>query len=186
MDRRMLNSDIVQLSRRRFAATLAGSLGAARLDAVPPRSKLCVMLVAEQFRSDYLSQFAGLLGPGGFRRLMEEGAFLPDCRMASSSFSATGLATIATGAYPEAHGIVAESWYDAASRKIIAANASLTQADTLADQVAAAGGRVFAAGQPAAPAALAGRRGAPFRPRPTVPPVSGARATEAASVARVP
>src|SRR5258706_3875631 len=127
---RMLNSNIVQLSRRRFAATLAGSLGAERLAAVPPRPKLFVLLVAEQFRSDYLTRFASLLCPGGFRRLMEEGAFLPDCRMASSSFSATGLATIATGAYPEAHGIVAESWYDAASKKIIAADASLPRRDT--------------------------------------------------------
>src|SRR5262249_54235537 len=142
---RVLNSNIVQLSRRRFAATLAGSLGAARLAAVPTRPKLCVLLVAEQFRSDYLSQFAGLLGTGGFRRLMEEGAFLPDCRMASSSFSASGLATIATGAYPEAHGIVAESWYDAASKKVVPASASLNQADTLGDQVAGRGGRVFAA-----------------------------------------
>src|SRR5712692_7447541 len=146
MGRRMLNSDIVQLSRRRFAATLAGSLGAARLAAVPPRPKLFVLLVAEQFRSDYLSQFSGQFGPGGFRRLMEEGAFLPDCRMASSSFSATGLATIATGAYAEAHGIVAESWYDAASKKIIAAGASLNQADTLADQAATSGAGVYAAG----------------------------------------
>ena len=142
----MLNSNIVQLSRRRFAATLAGSLGAARLSAFPPRPKLLVLLVAEQFRSDYLTRFAGLFGPGGFRRLMEEGAFLPDCRMACSSFSATGLATIATGAYAEAHGIVAESWYDPASRAMIAARAGLTQAATLSDQVAAAGGnRVFAA-----------------------------------------
>src|SRR5712691_13225343 len=79
----MLNSNIVQLSRRLFAATLAGSLEAARLAAIPPRPKLFVLLVAEQFRSDYLTRFAGLLSPAGFRRLMEEGAFLPDCRMAS-------------------------------------------------------------------------------------------------------
>src|SRR6185436_5567855 len=126
--------------------TLAGSLGAASLAAIPPRPKLFVLLVAEQFRSDYLTRFASLLAPGGFRRLMDEGAFLPDCRMASSSFSATGLATIATGAYADAHGIVAESWYDAGSKKIVTAGASLNQADTLADQVASAdpASRVFA------------------------------------------
>src|SRR6266567_3617805 len=135
----MLNSDVVQLSRRQFAATLAGSLGAARLAAIPPRPKLFVLLAAEQFRSDYLSRFSALFGPGGFRRLMEEGSYLPDCRMACSSFSATGLATIATGAYAEAHGIVAESWYDPASRAMIAARAGLTQAATLSDQVAAVG-----------------------------------------------
>jgi hypothetical protein len=137
----------MRLSRRQFAATLAGSLGAARLSALPPRPKVFVLLVAEQFRSDYLSRFAGLFGPGGFRRLMDEGCFFPDCRMAASSFSASGLATIATGAYAETHGIVAESWYDPATRKMIAARASLNQAATLADEVSLAGGgaRVFAA-----------------------------------------
>src|SRR6266567_781352 len=179
---RMLNSNIVQLSRRRFAATLSGSLGAARLAAVPSRPKLCVLLAAEQFRSDYLSQFAGLFGPGGFRRLMEQGAFLPDCRMASSSFSATGLATIATGAYPEAHGIVAESWYDAASKKIIAANASLTLADTLADQVAGAGGRVFAAGMHRDHAELLVRGAPSSRTRHTVLALEGPPGEEPAWV----
>ncbi len=113
---------------------------------------------------------------------MEEGAFLPDCRMASSSFSATGLATIATGAYPEAHGIVAESWYDAASRKIIAANASLTQADTLADQVAAAGGRVFAAGMHRAHAELLVRGAPSSRTRHTVLALDGPPGEEPAWV----
>src|SRR5437588_2643845 len=103
---------MAHLTRRRFAGCIAGSLAAARLAAIPPRPKLFVLLIAEQFRSDYLSRFGGLFGPGGFRRLMDEGALLPGCRMASSSFSASGFATIATGCYPDAHGIVAESWYD--------------------------------------------------------------------------
>ena len=58
---------MAQLSRRRFAASLAGAAGAARLLAIPPRPKLFVLLLAEQFRSDYLSRFAGQFGPGGFR-----------------------------------------------------------------------------------------------------------------------
>src|ERR1700681_2865786 len=108
---------MAHLTRRRFAGCIAGSLAAARLLAIPPRPKLFVLLLAEQFRSDYLSRFSSLFGPGGFRRLMEEGSYLPDCRMAASSFSSTGIETIATGAYPQLHGIVAESWYDADSEK---------------------------------------------------------------------
>src|SRR5690349_4721367 len=139
----MLNSiEVQQLSRRRFAAFstawVAGSLAASRLSAIPPRPKLLVLLVAEQFRSDYLSRFSAQFCPGGFRKLMEEGAFFPDCRMSASSFSSTGIATIATGAYPDAHGIVAESWYDTASKKVVAARSSLNLASTLADQIAAA------------------------------------------------
>jgi hypothetical protein len=134
------------LTRRRFAGCIAGSLAAARLLAIPPRPKLFVLLLAEQFRSDYLSRFSGLFGSGGFRRLMEEGSYLPDCRMAASSFSASGLETIATGAYPQSHGIVAESWYDAASGKMVTASAALSQAGTLADEITSADSRnrVFA------------------------------------------
>ncbi len=103
-------------------------------------------MVAEQFRSDYLTRFSAQFGPGGFRKLMDEGAYFPDCRMAASAFSASGIATIATGAYPDAHGIVAESWYDSSSRNIIGARSSLNYASTLADQIASADNRnrVFA------------------------------------------
>src|SRR3979411_2333778 len=126
---------MAHLTRRRFAGCIAGSLAAARLSAIPPRPKLFVLLVAEQFRSDYLSKFTSLFGPGGFRRLMDEGSYLPDCRMAASSFSASGLETIATGAYPQSHGLVAESWYDAESRKMVTASAAASQAATLADEI---------------------------------------------------
>jgi len=148
----------MQLSRRRFAALstawLAGS--ASRLLGIPPRPKLFVLIVAEQFRSDYLSRFTNQFTAGGFRRLMDDGAFFPDCRLASSSFSSTGIATIATGAYPEAHGIIAESWYDPDSKKIVSAHSSLTQSSTLADQIAAADtrNRVLATGMNRARAEL--------------------------------
>src|SRR3979411_3313546 len=117
---------MAHLTRRRFAGCIAGSLAAARLSAIPPRPKLFVLLVAEQFRSDYLSKFTSLFGPGGFRRLMDEGSYLPDCRLDASSLSASGLTTIATGAYPESHAIVAESWYDVDSRKTATATAALS------------------------------------------------------------
>jgi Type I phosphodiesterase / nucleotide pyrophosphatase len=152
--------NLVELSRRRFAALstawLAGSFSATRLAAIPPRPKLFILLVAEQFRSDYLARFSSLFGPGGFRRLMEEGAYFPDCRMRASTFSATGIATIATGAYPDAHGIVAESWYDPATRKMAAAQASLNLSSTVADQIASADprNRVFAVGADPVRAAL--------------------------------
>ena len=137
---------MAHLTRRRFAGCIAGSLAAGRLLAIPPRPKLFVLVLAEQFRSDYLSRFSALFAPGGFRRLMEEGSYLPDCRMAASTFSASGLETIATGAYPQAHGIVAESWYDAGSRKMVAATAAASQATTLADEIASdeSRNRVFA------------------------------------------
>jgi predicted AlkP superfamily pyrophosphatase or phosphodiesterase len=151
---------MAHLTRRRFAGCIAGSLAAARLSAIPPRPKLVILLLAEQFRSDYLSRFSALFAPGGFRRLMEEGAYMPDCRMSAISFAASGLETIATGAYPQAHGIVAESWYDSASRKMVTAGAVGSQATTLADEIVSADARnrVFVVDADGSRASLLARR----------------------------
>src|ERR1700691_3904239 len=107
------------VSRRRFAALAgAGLAGFPRTAlAARPRPKLVVLLIAEQYRSDYLELFGNFLCPGGFRRLMEDGAYFPECQMAASTFTSGGLATVSTGSYPQVHGIVADSWYDRVARK---------------------------------------------------------------------
>ncbi|MCU1258643.1 MAG: type phosphodiesterase/nucleotide pyrophosphatase [Bryobacterales bacterium] len=99
-------------TRRTFLKAAAGFTAAAPALGIQPRPKLLVLLIAEQFRTDYLDSHAGVFGSGGFRRLMEKGSFFPDCRIESTTFTASGLATIATGAYPSVHGIVADRWYD--------------------------------------------------------------------------
>ncbi len=90
---------------------------------------------------------------------MEQGAWYPDCRHESSTFTSAGVATVATGAWPQLHGIVADQWYDRGAAKPVPADAAGLLATTLASQVAAApNARVFIAGMDAAPAALfAGR-----------------------------
>ena len=69
----MLNSNPMDISRRRFAAGaltgLAGYLPGS-LQALRPRPKLFVFLIAEQFRQLYLDRAGTLLVPGGFRELM--------------------------------------------------------------------------------------------------------------------
>jgi hypothetical protein len=140
---------------------MLGSL-AARALAAPARPKLLVLVVLEQFRPDYLDSVWPALGPGGFRRLIEKGAYFPDCRHAASTFSASTVATLATGAWPAQHGIVADSWYDEASKKLASANEEALLATTLAAQVAAKSGtRVFVVADSAAHAGLfAGASGA--------------------------
>jgi hypothetical protein len=125
----------MDICRRSFGACMLGSL-AARALAAPSRPKLLVLVVLEQFRSDYLDSVWPALGPGGFRRLLEKGAYFPDCRHAASTFSASTLATLATGAWPAQHGIIADSWYDEASKKLASANEEALLATTLAAQVA--------------------------------------------------
>jgi hypothetical protein len=75
---------------------------------------------------------------------MEHGAYFPDCRHAASAFSATSVATLSTGAWPSQHGIIADSWYDRASKKAVPAGDEALDATTLAAQVAPeTGARVY-------------------------------------------
>jgi predicted AlkP superfamily pyrophosphatase or phosphodiesterase len=134
----------MSISRRRFAAAVAAAGGLAgylpeRLQALRVRPKLFVFLFAEQFRQVYLDRWAHPLAEGGFKRLMEEGIYYPNCRMAATSFTAGGLATLATGAYPQLHGIVADQWYDRQTGAPAKARAKMLEATTLADEVARLG-----------------------------------------------
>jgi len=120
---------------------MVAAVGLPRTGAAADSIRLCVLVIAEQFRSDYLERFESLLGQEGLRRLMNQGAYFPDCRMAASSFSSSGIATIATGAWPSAHGIVADSWFDVETGEAVTAQPAKLQAPTLASSLLAAPGK---------------------------------------------
>ncbi|SPF53644.1 hypothetical protein SBA4_5770005 [Candidatus Sulfopaludibacter sp. SbA4] len=103
--------------------------------ALPTRPKLLVLVILDQFRPDYLDSAANSFAPGGFRRLLEKGAYFPDCRHLASTFPASSIATLATGAWPAQHGIAADSWYDRSIRKPVPATDDALLATTLAAQV---------------------------------------------------
>jgi hypothetical protein len=126
-----------------------------RAVALPARPKLSVLLIIEQLRPDYLDTALPALSANGLRRILDRGAYFPDCRNAASTFSASSIATIATGAWPSQHGIVADSWYSDASKKVVPANDEALLATTLAAQVAARpGSRVFVISDSAVQAGL--------------------------------
>ena len=102
------------------AATLLPAIG---LHATAfPRSNLVVLIVAEQFRADYLDLYGPSFSTGGFRRLLSEGSVFPRCRFDHAvTLAAPNAATLATGAYPEIHGIVADRWYDRDASKVVSA-----------------------------------------------------------------
>lgn len=129
---------------------LAHRLGAA----VMPRPRLAVVVIAEQFRTDYLFRNLEALGPGGFRRLLEEAAFFPDCRLLSTSFTSSALATLAAGCYPEIHGIVADRWFDRATRRVVTAEGSRMEATTVFEQDTDPRNRFFAIAATEAQASL--------------------------------
>lgn len=125
----------MEICRRSFGALLLGG-AVSRTFALPSPPKLLVLVVLEQFRPDYLSGIPTQPG-GGFRRILDGGSFFPDCRHAASTFTSSALATLATGAWPAQHGIVADIWYDRGAQRAVAASPELLGATTLASEAAA-------------------------------------------------
>lgn len=81
------------------------------------KPRLVVLIVVDQFRADYVDRY-GAKWTGGLRRILDTGAYF---RQAAYPFSATetcpGHTTIATGAFPSTHGIIANGWYDRATKR---------------------------------------------------------------------
>lgn len=80
---------------------------------LPRRPKLVLVLVIDQFRYDYLTRFRPYFQQGGFNRLLDGGAVFTDCRYDyATTITGPGHATLLTGTYPYAHGIIENEWYD--------------------------------------------------------------------------
>jgi hypothetical protein len=147
---------------RRDFGRLALAGVATRLLANPQRPKLLVLVLPGQFRSEFLDSARPQLSPGGFRKLLEKGTVFHNCLNRASTFPSSSLATLATGAWPAQHGIVADRWYDRASRAAVTASEEVLLGSTLLSEIASdphtriavvAGSReqaaLFAAGVPA-------------------------------------
>ncbi len=82
--------------------------------------RLVVILSVDQMRTDYITRFWDKFQSGGFKRLVEEGAVFSNAQLdLHIQKISTGTATLFTGAYPAAHGIVNDSWYDRLKKKEI-------------------------------------------------------------------
>lgn len=83
---------------------------------------LLVVVVAEQFRADYLEIYRSGFSDSGFNRLLREGAVFQRLRFDHlTTLTAPDAAILATGAYPEMNGIVGDRWYDRDRRKVVSA-----------------------------------------------------------------
>lgn len=78
---------------------------------------LIVLIVADQFRGDYIQKYGGMWTKG-LRRLVDTGAYFP---LAAYPYSYTvtcaGHSTIGTGAFPRTHGMIGNEWYDRTTRR---------------------------------------------------------------------
>ena len=86
-----------------------------------PRPKLVLLLVIDQFRSDYLIRLENQFLPkkqkngeiGGFGYLLAESAYFPFAKYdLLQSVTAAGHTTIVTGSYPYQAGIPLNAWYN--------------------------------------------------------------------------
>lgn len=104
--------------RRRLAAIvlllfLACNLSVAQRAQPTKRPRLVLVIVVDQFRYDYLTRFQQLFGPGGFKRLMSDGAHWSNANYPYiPTKTAPGHTAIMTGAPPSVSGIAGNEWIE--------------------------------------------------------------------------
>jgi predicted AlkP superfamily pyrophosphatase or phosphodiesterase len=83
----------------------------------PP--KLVVVMVIDGLPSEQVQRYRDQFGPGGLRRLLEQGASFTDAHQAHGiTVTAVGHAAVLTGAYPYRHGIIGNNWIAADGRQV--------------------------------------------------------------------
>src|SRR5208282_629248 len=101
-------------------AQKAAGAGMKKAQPAGPSPRLVVVLVIDQFRSDFLDLYRGEFGDGGFVRLMREGAVFRECFYPYAiTETGPGHATLATGTTPDRHGITANDWFSPSLGKTV-------------------------------------------------------------------
>jgi hypothetical protein len=78
--------------------------------------------VFDQMRADYLTRFHDQFGPGGFRRLMEHGAWFDNCHYPYAlTLTGPGHASLLTGCSADRHGIIGNEWYERGTGEVYCA-----------------------------------------------------------------
>ena len=91
------------------------------------RPRLVLIIVADQFRYDYLTRFAPLFGKGGFRRLLNQGASWTNANFDYvPTKTSPGHAAIVTGAPPSVTGIIANEWIERSTATKVTSVGDLT------------------------------------------------------------
>lgn len=95
------------------------------------RPRLVVVLLIDQFRSDYIRWY-GRQWKSGLRRVLDRGAWFTNAAYPyMNTVTCSGHATVATGDLPAQHGIVLNQWYDRAAGRVVSCTAD-EQVKTLA------------------------------------------------------
>lgn len=115
---------------------LASSAFSSAYDAHP---KLIVVITVDQLRADLLQRHKAKFTDGGFRLLMDRGAYFTDCNYNYVNLhTAPGHATLFTGAYTDGHNIIGNEWWNHERKRIV------TSVDDFDTKVVGAAGEVGA------------------------------------------
>lgn len=75
--------------------------------------RLVLQITVDQLRGDLPAKYLDKMGEGGFRYLLNKGVVYKNAHHAhSNTETIVGHATLATGAYPADHGLIANVWFD--------------------------------------------------------------------------
>jgi hypothetical protein len=90
-------------------------LAATSAEAEPGAIRLVLQITVDQLRGDLPGRFAERFGEGGFRYLLERGIHYANAHYEhANTETIVGHASLATGAQPRVHGMVANVWLDRA------------------------------------------------------------------------
>jgi hypothetical protein len=112
------------MSRLTKALLLALALSGCRSaeSSGPPATspKLVVAILVDGLGQHQVLRYRQHLGPGGFRRLLDQGAWFDNANYGhSTTITAVGHGTWMTGAHPYRHGMVSNDWYDRKTKKVV-------------------------------------------------------------------
>lgn len=79
--------------------------------------RLVVLIVADQFREDYLHRFEADFAAGGFKRLLRDGAVFRGHYSQQNTYTGPDHALIASGSYGYVNGIVQNKWWNPRARR---------------------------------------------------------------------
>lgn len=77
-------------------------------------------IIVDQMRQEYLYRYEKKFGPGGFRRLMNDGFMLKNAHYNyTPTYTGPGHASIYTGTTPAVHGVIGNDWYDKDAQQMV-------------------------------------------------------------------
>jgi predicted AlkP superfamily pyrophosphatase or phosphodiesterase len=85
----------------------------------PPRPKLVLSILVDQFRYDYVERLHDQLGDDGLKMLTDRGTFMTFARYNyCPTITGPGHASFFSGTTPASHGIIANDWFDKRTGKM--------------------------------------------------------------------